>query len=164
MVNEEILQEEGKPPLPDSVPVISAGGMSVGKDQFVRFKDDPAFFKGRPERCSVFFTRKAAEAASLRYTGRVLGAHMSLPFRSDDDTFGAVLEEKGYYLEIDGLGDYFETLHLKKVEPHESGFVLTGEIEPGPDDDSPVKDFRIVLTPGDRPGTWRRQYTESPRR
>ena len=156
-------QEEGKKPLPDSAPVISAGGLSVGMDQFALASDKPDFFKGRPEQCTAFISRKAAEVASLHYTGRVLEKHMNLP--SGDDMFGAVLDDKGYCVDIDGLGDYFEEPVLEKVEPKGSGFVLSGVIKASEEEENPVdKNFKLVLTPGDKPGTWRRQYTETPRK
>ena len=160
MYEQESRQEAGKPPLPESEPVISAGGLSAGMDQFASASANPDFFKGRPEQCTAFISRRAAEVAALHYTGHVLDKHMALP--SGDETFGAVLDEKGYCVDIEGLGDFFETLALKKIEPAGDGFVLTGVVEPGPEEEStaPVN-FKLVLTPGDKPGTWRRQYTDA---
>jgi hypothetical protein len=160
LYEQESRKEEGKPPLPESQPVISAGGLSAGMDQFASSSDNPDFFKGRPEQCTAFISRRAAEAAALHYTGHVLEKHMSLP--SGDEAFGAVLDDKGYCIDLEGLGDFFETLAIKKIEPAGEGYVLSGVVEPGPEEESsaPVN-FKLVLTPGDKPGTWRRQYSDA---
>ena len=62
-------------------------------------------------------------------------------------------------MSIDGLGDAATESVLKKVEPQGDGYVLTGDVVEVMEGGTPGT-FRLVLVPGEAPGTWKRRYTE----
>lgn len=153
------LKEEGGKPLPKDAPLFTVAGQALAPGEVVSRDDEPAIFKGRPEQFNYFISRKAVELAALRFTGRVIKTHVAPKSGMLADT---VMTDKGYFVAIDGLGDLGEEPVLKKVEPKGSGFVLTGVLEQTMGEPEPgVKPahFKLVLAPGDQPGTWKRQFS-----
>ncbi len=156
---QEELREQGKKPKSPAAPVFTAGGRSLAPSQVLVRDDAPDMFKGLPEEYTAFISREAAEIAALRYTGHALAKHEA---PQGHDLFGKViLDAKGYYVCIDGLGDLPEDVVLKQFSSSGKGFLLRGEITQsmGDEGDEGPETFRLELTPGDAPGTWKRQYT-----
>lgn len=155
------LKEEGKKPLPGNAALFSVNGQPVRADMVLRREDAPDVFKNLSESFTCFITRDAAELAALHFTGHAIKEHSAL---KGDEFFGdTILNDKGYFVSIDGLGDTATEAVLKKVAPQGDGFVLTGEVVEvmgDPDERKKPGAFRLELKPGDAPGTWKRQYTE----
>ena len=103
--------------------------LHLAPGEFVMRDGNPGLFKGRPSKYNCFASRRAAELAALRFTGRGIKTHVA---PTEGVLAGTILTDKGYFFAIDGLGDLGVEPVLKKIEPRGSGFVLTGEI-PGRD-------------------------------
>ncbi len=154
-------KEQGEKPLPASAPLFTVNGRALSPDQ-VRSRDNaPALFKGLPEQYTTLVSREAVELAALRYTGHAVARHVAPATGFFGDT---ILNDKGYFVCIDGLGDLPEEPRLAQVTPRGDGFTLSGEILQimGDGEDGGSARFRLELTPGDAPGTWKRQYTTTP--
>lgn len=158
---QEERKEAGKPTLPGTTALFTVNGKAVRADQILRREDAPDMFKNLAESITCFMTRDAVALAALHFTGHALKEY-SEP--KGDDFFGEViLNDKGYFVSIDGLGDAAKEAVLKKVEPQGDGFVLTGEVVEvmgDPEEHKKPGTFRLELKPGDVPGTWTRQYFE----
>ncbi|MBE6440814.1 MAG: hypothetical protein E7022_00560 [Desulfovibrio desulfuricans] len=154
-------KEAGKPTQPGTTALFTVNGKAVTADQILRREDAPDAFKNLAESFTCFMTRDAVALAALRFTGHRVKEH-SAP--KGDEFFGDVLlNDKGYYVSIDGLGDAPTEAVLKKVVPQGDGFVLTGEVVEvmgDPEEHKKPGTFRLELTPGDVPGTWKRRYSE----
>ena len=151
-------KEEGEKPLPKDAPLFTVAGQALAPGEVVMRDERPSLFKGRPEEFNVFVSRRAAELAALRFTGREIETHTA---PKDGMLAGTVMTDKGYFVSIDGLGDLPEEPALKKIEPKGSGFVLTGELVQTMGDEPSAKPvlFKLVLAPGAKPGTWKRQFS-----
>ena len=159
MAENDTRKEEGKKPLPKDQPLFTVAGQGLAPGEVVMRDERPALFKGRPEQYNVFISRKACELAALRFTGREITTHVAPKSGMLADT---VLTDKGYFVCIEGLGDLGQEPVLKKVEPKGSGFVLTGVLEQVMDEPGAKPGhFKLVLAPGDQPGTWKRQFSTS---
>ncbi|MBO7410371.1 MAG: hypothetical protein J6T92_00450 [Ottowia sp.] len=150
-------KDKGEAPAPLSTPLFSVGGRSVTAQQVVLQEDKPALFKGVPPvktewgeaPYNVHLDRQTVELAALRFTGRAVTKHTA-----PKDVH---LNEAGYFMLIDGLGDSFREPQLARVEPRGKGYVLSGTLNNEMDDGQPDESFRLTLAPGDAPGTWRRE-------
>ncbi|MCR5562482.1 MAG: hypothetical protein K6F46_03795 [Desulfovibrio sp.] len=152
------LKEAGKPPLPTSSALISVNGKSLAANHVVRRDDAPEKFTGVPDGFTCFMPRSAVELAALYFTGHRIKEHVA---PKGDELFGnVILSDEGYFVSIDGLGDAATESVLKKVEPQGDGFVLTGDVIEVMEGGGKPGTFRLVLKPGEEPGTWKRQYTE----
>ena len=158
---QEQRKETGKPALPGTSALFTVNGKAVTADQVLRREDAPDLFKNLAESFTCFITRDAVSLAALQFTGHALKKH-SVP--KGNEFFGdSLLNDKGYFVCIDGLGDAPTEAVLKKVTPQGNGFLLTGEVIEvmgDPEEHKKPGTFRLELTPGDVPGTWKRQYTE----
>ncbi len=150
-------KEAGKPPLPGSTALFSVNGKAVTANNVLRRDDAPDKFKGVPDGFTCFVPRHAVELSALHFTGHQIKKHVA---PKDDELFGnVILNDKGYFVSIDGLGDAATESVLKKVEPQGDGYVLTGDVVEVMEGGTPGT-FRLVLVPGEAPGTWKRRYTE----
>jgi len=158
---QEQLAEAGKQAKPANSPLFTIDGRTVTADQIMARDEAPDLFKGLPETFTYFITRDAAELSALRYTGHRIKEHMD---PKDEEYLGGTrLTDKGYFVGIDGLGCPATEAELKNVAPNGEGFVLTGkvvEVMGEPEEQNKPWSFRLELTPGDAPGTWKRQLTE----
>ena len=153
------LEEEGKPPLPASHPLFVVNGRALMPDQVKDRDEAPDLFTGLPEQYNVFISREAVELAALRYTGHSVAKHEA---PGGEGFLGdTLLNDKGYFVSIDGLGDLIIEPELKSVTPRGEGFVLAGALLE-PDESAKPGAFALELMPGDVAGTWKRQYTETP--
>ena len=155
-------REEGKKPLPPSSPLFTAGGRSLAASQVLTRDDAPDLFRGLPEQYSAFVSREAAEIAALRYTGHAVKQHAA---PAGNEFLGEViLNGKGYFVCIDGLGDLMHEPVLRQLSQKGSGFLLSGDIEQvmGDEGNAVPDTFTLELAPGDAPGTWKRQYVITP--
>lgn len=154
-------KEEGKPALPGTTALFAVNGQPVAADQVLRREDAPELFKNLSESFTCFITRDAAALAALHFTGHAVKEH-NAP-KGDGFLGDTLLDDKGYFVSIDGLGDAATEAVLKNVAPQGDGFVLTGEVVEvmgDPDEKEKPGTFRLELKPGDVPGTWKRQYSE----
>ena len=159
---QEMRTEAGKPPLPANAPLFSVDGKPLPADQVVRRDEDSTgIFNNLPEEFTCFITKEAVELAAPYFTGHRFGEHVD---PGELEGLGRViLNDKGYFVSIDGLGDPGSEPVLKQIEPQGNGFVLTGEIEEymgDPDETKAAPAFRLELMPGEVPGAWKRQYTQ----
>ncbi len=158
---QEQRKEAGKQALPGTTPLFTVNGQSVTADQVMTREDNPKLFKKMPDSCTCFITRNAVTLAALQFTGHTVKKHQA---PKGNEFFGeSILNDKGYFVSIDGLGDAPTEAVLKKVAPRGQGFLLTGEVIEvlgDPDEKKKPGTFRLELTPGDAPGTWKRQYSE----
>ncbi len=146
-------------PQPKNAPLFTVAGQALAPGELVMRDGNPGLFKGRPSKYNCFASRRAAELAALRFTGRGIKTHVA---PKEGMLAGTILTDKGYFFAIDGLGDLGVEPVLKKIEPKGAGFVLTGVVEAtmdGGDDGGKPAAFRLVLEPGDAPGTWKRQLS-----
>lgn len=150
-------KDEGEKPAPLSAPLFSVGGRSVAARQVVLQEDKPALFKGLPTvkmewgemPYNVHIDRQTVELAALRFTGRAVTKHIA-----PKDVH---LNEAGYFMLIDGLGDTGREPQLARVEPRGTGYVLSGTLKNEMGDGQPDESFRLSIAPGDAPGAWRRE-------
>ncbi len=155
-------KEAGKPALPATTALFTVNGKAVPANQVLRREDAPDVFKNLPESLTCFMTRDAVALAALHFTGHGIKEHRA---PKGDEFFGETrLNDKGYFVSIDGLGDTATESVLKKISPKGDGFVLTGEVIQvmgDPDEHKKPGTFRLELMPGEAPGTWKRQYSEA---
>ena len=160
-IEQDMRKEAGKQPLPGTSAMFSVNGTAVPANSVFFRHEAPNVFKGLAKSFTCFITRQAVEVAALRFTGHRITKHVA---PKDDELLGeTLLNDKGYFVSIEGLGDAPTDAELKKVEPQGDGFLLTGDVVDvfvdGIDHKKPST-FRLVLTPGEAPGTWKRQYVE----
>ncbi|MBQ7618002.1 MAG: hypothetical protein IJS50_03930, partial [Desulfovibrio sp.] len=124
----------------------------------VLYRDDaPELFTDIPDEYTVLIRRHAAELAALRYTGHKIKEHRA----TKDKEFPSMLNDLGYFVAIEGLGDLASEELLKTIEANANGFLLQGEIRAVMDDtDEHPSTFSLSLSQGEVEGTWRRQYEE----
>ena len=158
---EEQRKESGEKPLDASAPLFTVAGQALGPSEVILRSGSPDMFKGLSDRYTAFISRRAAELSSLRYTGHAITRHAA---PEGSELLGdVILDDKGYFVCIDGLGDLMMEAVLRQVMVRDGGYLLTGELLPGMGDDGARPgDFKLILTPGEVPGTWKRQYTETP--
>ena len=154
---QSLKKEKGEKPAPLSALLFSVGGQSVAAQQVVRQEDNPALFKGVPPvrmewgdtPRNVCIDRRAVELAALRFTGHAVTKHAAPK--------DVLLNEAGYFMLLDGLGDTGREAQLERVTPSGKGYVLSGTLKNLMDDGRPDESFRLTVAPGDAPGTWRRE-------
>lgn len=160
-IAQDTRKEEGKQPLPETAAMFSVNGTDVPANSVLFRHENPNAFKGLSESYTCFITRQAVEIGALRYTGHRITKHVAP--KGDEFLGETLLNDKGYFVSIEGLGDAPTSAELKKIEPKGDGFVLTGDVvEEFIDHDEHKKPstFRLELTPGEAPGAWKRQYSE----
>ncbi len=157
---QEQRKESGKKPLDPSVPLFTVAGQALAPSEVVLRSEAPDRFKGLSDRHTAFISRKALELSSLRYTGHAITRHAA---PEGSDLLGdVILNDKGYFVCIDGLGDLMVEAVLRQVSPQDGGYLLTGELlQSMGDDGARPGEFKLILTPGEVPGTWKRQYVET---
>ncbi|MCR4665754.1 MAG: hypothetical protein K5657_00470 [Desulfovibrio sp.] len=159
---QEKRKEEGQKPLPASSPLFTVNGQTVSANQVLLRSENPEAFKNRAESFTCFLTREAVEGAALHFTGHSVKKHAA---PKGDDFFGeTLLTDKGYFVSIDGLGDAGTEAVLQDISKKGEGFLLTGdviEVIGDPEEMRKPGTFRLVLSPGEKAGTWKRQYTEN---
>ena len=158
---QEQRKEDGKKPLPDTTALFTVNGRPVTADQILSREDAPALFNNLSEKFTCFISRDAVALAALHFTGHSIKEHRA---PKGDERFGdTLLNDKGYFVSIDGLGDAPTEAVLKKITAQADGFILTGEVIEvigDPDEHKKPGTFRLELKPGEEPGTWTRQYSE----
>ena len=143
-------------------PLFSVDGRDLAPDQVRDAYEDPSFFEGLPSPpalpdmppdavipYNIFVSRQAVELAALRFTGHRVTDHKAPE--------GDLLEDRGYFTVIDGLGDSGKEAKVEKITPKGEGFTLSGTIANHMEDEGPKSyAFTLELIPGDAPGTWKR--------
>ncbi|MCR5815180.1 MAG: hypothetical protein K6G15_11925 [Desulfovibrio sp.] len=154
-------KEEGKKALPANTALFTVNGRSLPANQVLMRDEAPAVFKNLSENFTCFITRDAAALAALYFTGHSVQKH-SAP-KNAEFLGQTLLNDQGYFVSIDGLGDAPTEAVLQNMTVKGDGFVLTGEVIQvlgDPDEQQKPGSFRLELTPGDVPGCWKRQYSE----
>lgn len=158
---QEERNEKGKKPLPKTTALFSVNGKSITPDKVLMRNEAASVFKNYAETFTCFISKDAAELAALYFTGHTLKKHFA---PQNDALLGrTILTDNGYYVSIEGLGDQGTEAKLKNIKAQGNGFVLTGNVISVMDDgdtNAKPKTFRLILTPGEVSGSWKRQYSE----
>ena len=160
---QEERKEAGKAALPKTTPLFKVNGKAVTANQVLMRDDAPNLFKNVPESFTCFIVKDAIALGALYFTGHSIKKHTAP--KGNELLGDTLLNDKGYYVSIEGLGDAATESELKKIKPQGEGFVLTGkvvEVMDGGEEQNKAKIFRLELKPGEAPGTWKRQYIEKP--
>ena len=160
---QEYMEQNGGSASSEDAPLFTVNGRPLMPDGVHTRENYPSFFRGVPEQYTAFVSREAAELAALHFTGRILKEHRQ-------PAAGGILGEtqltpKGYFIGVDGLGDIPIDLVVRKYAREGEAWIIAGDlIDMNADDGDAPSTFLLRLTPGEAPGTWKRQYMEKPAR
>ena len=158
---QEQRKEEGKQTQSDTTAMFTVNGQPVTADQVLMREEAPEIFKNLSEKFTCFVSKEAVALAALHFTGHSIKNHKAP--KGDEVLGDTLLNDKGYFVSIEGLGDAPTEAVLKSVSPQGDGFVLRGEVVEvmgDPEEMEKPGKFCLELKPGDVPGTWKRQYSE----
>ena len=158
-LEQSVRKEDGEELLPPTSTIFAVGGKKFLPDDVLSREDNPELFEGIPEQYGVFVTKNGVELAALQFTGH----KVSHPQKLECEGFlcDSIPNSKGYYANIEGLGDLGVEPELMNVQETKNGFILEVKLVQTMGEESEAPKFiRLELTPGEAPGTWKTKYLE----